>query len=69
MLTRPNFARCQDVVKMRDQVEYIRTDLFKTSSEDKEGQRFQDVFKMSLSRRMTYPELFSFLALLELALN
>ena len=69
MLTRANFARCQDVVKMRDQVEYIRTDLFKTSSEDKERQRFQDVFKMSLSRRMTYPELFSFLALLELALN
>ena len=69
MLTRANFARCQDVVKMRDQVEHIRTDLFKTSSEDKEGQRFQDVFKMSLSRRMTYPELFSFLALLELALN
>ena len=69
VLTRANFARCQDVVKMRDQVEHIRTDLFKTSSEDKEGQRFQDVFKMSLSRRMTYPELFSFLALLELALN
>ena len=69
MLTRANFARCQDVVKMRDQVEYIRTDLFKTSSEDKERQRFQDVFKMSLSRRMTYPELFSFLTLLELALN
>ena len=52
MLTRPNFTRCRDVVKMRDQVKFIRTDLFKTSSEDKEGQRFQDVFKMSLSRRM-----------------
>ena len=52
MLTRPNFATCQDVVKMRDQVEYIRPDLFKTSFENEEGQRFQDVFKMSSSRRM-----------------
>ena len=74
MLTRPNFARCQDVVKMRDQVEYIRTDLFKTSSEDKEEQRFQlnsrfnstrlqDVFIKTnvwwVATCMAYPELFS----------
>ena len=64
VLTRPNFARCQDVVKMRDQVEYIRTDLiFWRQRRTTFSRRLQDVFIKTnvwwVATCMAYPELFS----------